>query len=67
MEQRPARSRCFNSLFVFEYLIYSSTTLNIKDKLCECQRIFVTFFTKTVYKSSALLRLYCYNIEIRRG
>jgi len=24
-EQRPARSRCYRYVFVFEYLIYSST------------------------------------------
>lgn len=49
MEQRPARSRCFNVFFVFEHLIYSSATLNISDKLNGCQRIVEAKFTKAVY------------------
>ena len=57
MEQRPARSRCFNVFFVFEYLIYSSTTLNIMDKLWRCQRVFEVFLQKLCIS----YRLYFYD------
>ena len=58
-KQRPASSRCFKVFFVFEYLIYSSTTLNIMDMLGGCQRENVLKFTKPVYNfCQYVLRVY---------
>jgi hypothetical protein len=65
VERQPARScRSSEVFFVFEHLIYSSAMLNIMDKLWECQRVFVTFFTKGVYKSCALFCIFCHNNKL---